>query len=185
VAKNSEHTLKLRSTTAEEFTSAISDDPADKFANTFIAKANMQGLWDKCIGLWDGDQLAGAIITTVSKRSPKVANLQLLHTFAAHRGKGVARILCEDSLERVKGQATYFRVSSEIPAIKFYEKIGFTFQGKQKSGCQLSIFRINNTFADSYYQLDDPVIYSAVHKKGKGGCVEVFLESPKGLEDFF
>ena len=32
--------------------------------------------------------------------------------------------------------------------------------------------------------MDDTVIYNAVHKKGKGGCVKVFAE-PKGLQDFF
>lgn len=173
--------MKLRKTSSEEFTSAITSDPADKFAKTFVAKANMQKQWDYCIGAWDGDTLLGAIITTISKRSPKVANLQLLHTFASHRGKGVGRILCDDSLMRAKESgASYYRVSAEPDAVAFYEKCGFQFLGKQKSGCQLSMFRINKTFIDSDYDISDTVIYNAVHKKGKGGCVQVFVE-PEGL----
>lgn len=177
--------MKLRKTSKEEFVSSITTDKADSFAKTFVAKANMQDQWDLCVGAWEGNQLLGAIITTVSKRSPRVANLQLLHTFSAHRGKGVGRILCEDSLSKVMGEAQYFRVSAEPDAVAFYEKIGFNFLGKQKSGCQLSMFRVNgSSFFDGEYDIEDPVIYNAVHKKGKGGCVEVFVEA-RGLSGFF
>ena len=178
--------MKLHKCTAEQFIAAITDDPADKFAKTFVAKANMQEQWDYCIGCWEDDQLLGAIITTISKREPKVANLQLLHTFSAHRGKGVGKILCEDSLKVAKeNRAKYFRVSAEPDAVQFYEKIGFTMLGKQKSNCQLSMFRINgDTFADGDYSLDNDAIYKAVHKKGKGGCVEVFVQSSSPLENF-
>lgn len=179
------NSMKLRKTTAEEFISAISDDPADKFAKTFVAKANMQDQWEYCIGLWEGNELAGAIITTHSKRLPKVANLQLLHTFAKHRRKGVAKILTEDSFKAAKEAGVkYYRVSCEVPAVPFYEKIGFVMLGEQKSKCQLTMCRINNTIEDSWYDIEDPVIYGAVHKKGKGGCVKVFLE-PEGLSNFF
>lgn len=178
--------MKLRSCSAEEFKAAITDDPADKFAKTFVAKANMQQQWDYCIGAWDGDTLLGAIITTISKRSPKVANLQLLHTFAEHRGNQVGRILCEESLRFARqNDALYFRVSAEPDAVKFYERIGFIMLGKQKSGCQLSMFRINgDSFCDGDYSLENRPIYEAVHKKGKGGCVEVFADEPLGLEEF-
>jgi hypothetical protein len=46
------------------------------------------------------------------------------------------------------------------------------------------MFRINNTFQDGYYDISDPTIFAAVNKKGKGGCVEVFVE-PEGLTEFF
>lgn len=169
--------MKLRKCTKAEFQAAISSDKADNFARTFIAKADMQEQWDYCWGAYtDDDELMAAIITTVSKRKPYVANLQLLHTFAKHRGKGAAKVLCEDSLRQVKKKgAQYFRVSSEIDAVGFYEKIGFKFWGKQKSGCQLSIFRIDgNTFAEGDYDYTDQMINNAIHKKGKGGCVEIF-----------
>lgn len=170
--------MKLRKTTKEEFEAAISEDKADNFAKTFVAKANMQDQWGFCIGAWDGDELMGAIITTISKRSPKVANLQLLHTFVKHRGKGVAKVLCEDALIQARGKgAMYFRVSAEPDAVGFYEKIGFKMLGEQKSKCQLSMFRIaGDLITDGEFDINDTTIYNAVHKKGKGGCVKVFEE---------
>jgi len=186
VAKRNVNIMMLRSVTAEQFSKAITEDPADKFAKTFVAKANMQEQWGYCVGAWDGDELMGAIITTVSKRKPHVANLQLLHTFAKHRRKGVAAKLCEDSLKYAKQfNAEYFRVSAEPDAVVFYERIGFKFLGRQKSGAQLSMFRIaGETFFDGEYDIEDPVIYKAVHKKGKGGCVDFFVEN-QGLTSFF
>ena len=170
--------MKLSKCSRDKFISSIDQsNPLDNFARTFVAKADMQEQWDYCIGAFDeNDELMGAIITTLSKRRPFVANLQLLHTFAKHRGKGAARVLCDDSLRNVKKKgALYFRVSSEIESIGFYEKIGFKFWGKQKSGCQLSIFRIDgNSFAEGDYDYHDSMINNAIHKKGKGGCVEIF-----------
>ena len=177
--------MKLRKTSREEFQSFISDDKADNFAKTFVAKANMQDQWEFCVGCWEDDELLGAIITTISKRSPKVANLQLLHTFVKARGKGVGRILCQQSLEFARENgAEYFRVSAEPDAVAFYERIGFRMLGEQKSKCQLSMFRINGKqFSEGLYDLEDSVIYNAVHRKGKGGCIKVFSE-PTGLERF-
>jgi len=168
--------MKLHRCTADKFINAITDDPADKFAKTFVSKANMQEQWDCCVGAWDNDNLMGAIITTVSKRSPKVANLQLLHTFNAYRGKGVGKKLCEQSIDyAIQNGSVYFRVSAEPDAVAFYEKIGFSMLGKQKSGCQLSMFKIGGrTIKEAIYNIDDPIISKAVYKKGKGGCVEIF-----------
>lgn len=178
--------MKLINTSREQFEGFITSDKGDRFAKTFVAKANMQEQWDRCIGCWEGDELLGAIITTISIRKPHVANLQLLHTFVKHRGRGVGKILCEDSLKlAIKQGAQYYRVSSEIPSIGFYKKIGFTFLGEQKSGCQLSIFRISgNHFVDGVYDMDDSIIYNAVHRKGKGGCIKIFVDEPRGLSDF-
>lgn len=169
--------MKLRETSRDEFVAHITDDKADSFAKTFVAKADMQKNWDRCIGCWDNGELMGAIITTRSKRIPYVFNLQLLHTFAKHRRKGVAKILTQDSLDRAQGIGTsYYRVSAEPGAVAFYQSMGFKFLGKQKSGCQLSMFKINgNDFKTGYYDINDEVIRKAVHKKGKGGCVEVFV----------
>ena len=168
--------MKLRETTREEFVSHISTDKADAFAKTFVAKADMQEIWNNCIGCWDTNELMGAIITTRSKRTPYVFNLQLLHTFAKHRRKGVARVLTQDSLDRAQGLGTsYYRVSAEPDAVPFYKSMGFQFLGMQKSGCSLSMFKINGkNCADGIYSLEDPKIRSAVYKKGKGGCVQVY-----------
>lgn len=168
--------MKLSSCSREQFVSAISSDEKDNFAKTFVAKADMQEQWQHCIGCWDGGELAGAIITTRSKRTPYIFNLQLLHTFAKHRRKGVARLLTQDSLDRAQGLGTsYYRVSSEPDAVAFYESMGFKFLGKQKSGCSLSIFKINGkNFTDGIYDINDSIINKAVHRKGKGGCVKIY-----------
>ena len=171
--------MMLRETSREEFVKHITEDKADAFAKTFVAKADMQDIWAYCIGCWETSadgELMGAIITTCSKKSPYTFNLQLLHTFAKHRRKGVARILTQNSLDRAQGLGTsYYRVSAEPDAVVFYESMGFKFLGKQKSGCSLSIFKINGkNFSDGFYDLSDPVIHAAVYKKGKGGCVLVY-----------
>ena len=168
--------LKLSKCSRADFVSAISTDKEDNFAKTFVAKADMQDQWDCCIGAFDGNELTAAIITTISKTKPHVANLQLLHTFVKHRGKGSARLLCEDSLKRARTNgATYFRVSSEKSAVGFYERLGFKFWGAQKSGCSLSVFRIaGNTFLEGDYDLSDTTINKAVNRKGKGGCTTLY-----------
>jgi len=178
--------LKLRNCTRTEFIASISSDKEDNFAKTFVAKADMQDQWGYCIGAFDNDKLTAAIITTISKTKPHVANLQLLHTFVKHRGKGSARLLCEDSLKRARANgATYFRVSSEKSAVGFYERLGFRFWGSQKSGCQLSIFRIGgDTYVEGDYDYSDTTINKAINRKGKGGCVTLFslAEDQKTLD---
>jgi predicted acetyltransferase len=167
--------LKLSKCSRDEFIKAISNEKADNFAKTFVAKADMQDQWNDCWGAYSIDgELMAAIITTISKRAPYVANLQLLHTFAKHRGQGAAKILCQDSLRLAKKKgAKYFRVSSEPESVGFYTKVGFKFWGKQKSGD---------------YDYTDQIINNAVHRKGKGGCVEIFdlatSQKPLNLEGF-
>ena len=138
--------MKFRKTSREEFFFALNsyNDPQDKFAKTFISKADYIHKWDQCIGCWDDeDNLMGAILTTVSKSKPYCANLQLLHTFARYRRKGVAKKLCEKSLEYSLDKGCFFfRVSSERDAVEFYRSIGFKFWGEQKSGTLLSLFKI-------------------------------------------
>jgi GNAT superfamily N-acetyltransferase len=158
----------------------------DRFARTFLSKADMlPDGWNSCWAvLNESGGVAGAFVLTFSKRTPRVANLQLLHTFSEHRGKGVARSLMEEAVRlAIAGGARYFRVSAEPDAVEFYKKIGFKFWGKQKSGCQLCMFRIENR--QPVYDINDAVINKAVYKKGKGGCVEVFeIDSIPKLDIF-
>ena len=167
--------MKLKKCTRDEFVNAITADKADSFAKTFVSKADMQKNWDKCLGAFtDEGELMGAIITTVGIREPKVANLQLLHTFVKHRRKGVAKALTEQSfVSAIVYGAVYFRVSAEPDAVAFYESIGFKFWGLQKSGCSLSVFKINGlTIADGIYDDNDPVVNKALYsgKKGSLAC---------------
>ncbi len=173
--------MKLRKCSREEFVNSISQDKADNFAKTFRAKADMQDLWGSCMGLWENEDLAGAIIVSYSKRTPIVANLQLLHTFAKHRRKGVARELCDWAFEECKlYSAKYLRVSAEKPAVPFYEAIGMTMLGEQKSGSQLSMCQIRGkSWNECNYDLSNDIIHKAVYKKGKGGCVKIFVDARK------
>jgi GNAT superfamily N-acetyltransferase len=169
------------------FVKHITDKKEDRFAKTFVAKADMQDIWDNCYGVFKEDVLLGSIITTISKTKPKTMNLQLLHTFHSSRGLGVGKTLCNWALEKaVESGVEYFRVSAEPDAVVFYEKCGFKFLGKQKSGSQLSLFRVNgNRFEDGDYDINDPFILKSVYRKGKGGCVEVFVKPvSSSLENF-
>ena len=183
--RNPENLLKYKSVTKDQFVASISKNKEDKFAKTFVAKCDMLDRWNEVVGLWEGDDLAGAILTTISQRKPYVANLQLLHTFHKHRKKGIAKLLCQYSLLDcyLRKGADYMRVSSEISAIPFYKKLGIQFVGKQKSGCLLAMFKLNaHRFEEIDYEVDS-VIYKAATRKGKGGCVELFAEY-KGLDIF-
>jgi len=168
--------MKLRKCTREEFVAAITEDKEDKFAKTFRAKADMQKNWDECLGAFtESNELMGAIITTVSKTNPKIANLQLLHTFAKHRRKGVAKKLTLESYdEAVKRGSVYFRVSAEPDAVVFYESIGFKFWGLQKSGSSLSIFKINGELNEGVYDDKDPTIKKALYSGRKGSLASSY-----------
>lgn len=186
VEQRNENIMKLATCKRDEFVNAITTDKGDGFAKTFVAKADMQDNWDKCIGAFTDDgELMGAIITTVGMREPKVANLQLLHTFVKHRRKGVAKILTERSfVSAIDDGAVYFRVSAEPDAVKFYESIGFTFWGVQKSGCSLSMFRINGSnIADGIYDDKDPVVSKALYS-GKKGSLACSYNQSNDLSEF-
>lgn len=175
------NTFQFRYIDRDLFVSQITSDKRDSFAKTFVAKADMQKQWNRCVGAFDdAGNLMGAIICTHSKRSPKIANLQLLHTFCKYRSLGVGKALCQYVMDdAVESDVEYFRVSAEKTAVDFYKKIGFKFWGKQKSGCSLSIFKItDNVIQNSIYDIEDKVINSAIYKKGKGGCVEIY-DSPQ------
>lgn len=169
--------MRFKFTTREEFISFITDRKEDKFAKTFVAKCDMLKKWDWVLGLWDEDELCGAILVTYSKRQPIVANLQLLHTFYKHRNKGIAKCLCDIALVNAcKLKVDYFRVSADPGAIKFYEKIGLMMLGEQKSKCQLSMFRITSPFFEENDYVIDSFIYKQMTRKGKGGCIKFFVE---------
>lgn len=158
-----------------QFFASITKSPEDKFAHTFVAKANAMHLWELMRGLpAEGNTLKGAIVVRVSQRSPRVANLQLLHTFAKYRRQGVGRLLVNDAFQRIQTEAEYFRVSSEPEAVPFYESLGFKFLGKQKSGCLVSMFKMNGPkISEGFYNLEDPVIKKALFSKQRGSIVEL------------
>lgn len=185
-------TSRIESCSRNQFLEAISvsDYKKDAFARTFRAKADAMDLWEHCSGLFlGGGVLAAAIVVRCSKRSPVVANLQLLHTFARFRRRGYAReLVVKEFLACAAFCVPYFRVSAEQEALPFYRSLGFKFWGRQKSGSELSIFRIApdteppTRFAEirsGIYDPEDLVIRAAVFSKRKGGVVELHEGGPK------
>lgn len=149
----------------------------DKFAWTFRAKAHAMKLWPHAMGVRnERDEVMAGIIVRINKTQP-VANLQLLHTFNAHRRKGLAKFLTEHEFDRCRGTVKYFRVSAEEDAVPFYRSLGFKFWGRQKSGSYLSMFRIvGETIAEGEYDPEDPLILKMRTTKARGGLVEHFPE---------
>lgn len=175
--------MQLKATNREKFISHLTSDKADRFARTFVAKCDMMEAWDRCVGAWYEDKLAGAIVVTISKKKPLTANLQLLHTFNEFRGKGVASRLCEYGLEYAfNNKAEYFRVSAELDAVVFYEKFGFKMVCRQKTA-ELSMFRLSSSNIRENDMIVDEHIWKQMNRKGKGGCIDCFVEY-KGV-DFF
>lgn len=163
----------------EDFIKSLTDLKEDRFARTFISKCDMIKAWNKCWGIWEDGKVVAAIVTTYSRYEPKVANLQLLHTFAKYRNRGYAKLLCEEALfSAIYYQCKYFRVSAEPQSVEFYKKIGFIFIGKQKK-CFLSMFSLTSTKIECNRPILDSVIEKAIYSKRKGGCVEVFGDAFK------
>lgn len=165
--------------TREHFIRSITDFKEDKFARTFVSKCDMMMKWHLVKGITVNDELCCAILTThsLNGRFPKIANLQLLHTFLQHRKKGYAKILCNEAVENAwTDDCNYFRVSAEPEAKAFYEAIGFKFIGKQKK-CYLSMFPLFSPKIEENKPVLDSVTEKAVYSKRKGGCVEIFPEA--------
>lgn len=160
------------------FIKSTSSLPEDKFArSSFVAKCDMLDRWEDVIGAFTEDgTLAGAILTTLSKRQPTVANLQLLHTFAAYRRKGVASALFNHSMAFSQEHARYFRVSSEPDAVQFYRACGLRFWGEQKSGTLLCMARIDDK-SRLVFDDCDPTIQAAVSSGRRGGVVNRYPQA--------
>jgi GNAT superfamily N-acetyltransferase len=153
---------------------------SDGFARVLVNKCDTYGLWDRTYGYFVNDKLVGVIVTTYSKRSPKTANLQLLFTYHIHRGNGYARDMVLKSIEQAyENGCEYYRISSEKKALPFYDKLGIKFFCEQKSGTQLSIFKVNDTIINEKdFELDEKM-EKMYFRKGKGGCVKVLGEYTK------
>lgn len=167
----------------DEFVDAtlFHDGKADRFARTFIAKCNMMDGWENVHGMFDDNgMLMGAILVTLGKQKPPCANLQLLHTFAEYRRRGVGKALCTWAHRWAREEgALYFRVSAEPDAVEFYRHIGFKFWGEQKSKAQLSIFRIGGeNIEDGKYNLDY-YIAKKIEPNGRKGSIVVPFDDPR------
>lgn len=137
-------------------------------------------LWSEdMVGVLDGDgSVKAAICTRLTKRGTIVCNLQLLHTFAAHRRQGLATALVLRQYERNYKQVwgRYFRVSSEHDAVGFYRSLGIKFWGLQKSGSYLCIHFVAGPHPSSgVYEMSD-WLKGQLHSGRRGSLVEAFSE---------
>lgn len=125
-------------------------------------------------------KLAAAVTMTISKREPKTANLQLIHTFSGFRRRGYAKALMESCLQSAYSLGCeYFRVSAEPESVAFYEALRYKFLGRQKGGCFLCMFKVGGpTVQDAIWVRDDHV-RKAIDSKRKGGVAEEFDEEGK------
>lgn len=177
MATKSGSSLRFDVVTREQFVATPLDLPADKFAKTFVAKADSMELWPFAEGEFAGDVLCSCIIVRLGLRYPVIANLQLLHTFAPFRRQGsAARLVQRAYAEARRNGAQYFRVSSEPEAVPFYLSQGFKFWGEQKSGSLLSMHKVAGPLQEGVYNPKDPVIAAAIFSKRKGGVVNMFEE---------
>jgi len=155
----------------------------DHFAQTFRAKADLMDLWPCVVGFFEIGEVLSAICIRNTRTYPIVANLQLLHTFAKHRRKGLARELVLNGYRSIRRQTVlglggpeYFRVSSEPDAAAFYRSLGLKFWGRQKSGSLLCIHRIRGDEPSTGEYKLDAFIESQLHSGRRGSLVETFSE---------
>ena len=145
-------------------------DKKNNFAKTFIAKCDARNLWKDVTFVTEGSFVVGAGCYTISKRLPKIANLQLLFTFAEHRGKGAGKYLFNWLLFLCMNAADYFRVSSEKSAVEFYKKEGLKFWGQQKSDTYLCFAKVNRDHViPSLEYVKDEVTLKNINKETRGG----------------
>lgn len=174
MAKKNVNTFTLKELNRDQALKIVDKFPDEPMFSTFVKKVTMFVIWPM-IGLWDGKDLAAVICWKFTKSKPKTASIQILYTFNRYRKMGCAKRLCQEFFRVAKANdAIYFRISSEIEAQEFYEKLGVTFVGTQKSGCLLTVGKLGRSFSSSTYDLKDPIIHKAVYRRGKGGCVSVF-----------
>ena len=106
-------------------------DEGDSFAKHFVARCDDDDLWDDVFGLFVDNVLVGSHVTVIED---DLANLKLLHVFPSQRGKDYGYRLLNHSFYYGNTYASYFKVTSEKEAVKFYEKAGYKICGKHNYG---------------------------------------------------
>ena len=77
----------------------------------------------------------GFAFITFTKREPKYCVLRHLVTLEEHRGQGVGSLLMEQMYsEMKKREYSILRFFADIPSTGFYEKLGYQWHGKSKTG---------------------------------------------------
>ena len=77
----------------------------------------------------------GFVFLTFTKRNPKYCVLRHIVTLEEFRGQGIGTRLMEMMYEEMKKREyTVIRFFADIPSVGFYEKLGYSWHGKSKTG---------------------------------------------------
>ena len=160
--------LTLRKISKEEFQSSQGSEPKEgnSFSKYFVSQATYNKQWDYCYGCFEGDKLLGAIVFTITKRKPVTLNIQLLFVFEAYRKRGVGARLVKEAWDTALEKTEYIRVSARPEAKGFYERQGFHFWGTQRSGCWISMGRVEGDKVE--FDLSDPNIHKKLVCNARG-----------------
>lgn len=96
----------------------------DAFAYKFGAVAEVDNLWGefRCTYTYENELVGGYIQT----HRDGLANFKLLHVFSKFRGRNYGRMLVNDAFYTARQYGCkYWKCTSELFALRFYEKLGF------------------------------------------------------------
>lgn len=101
---------------------------------------NKECQWDKPNALikpfYKDGTLAGIYFLTYTQRAPQHATLRHITVFEPFRGCGLASVMLNDIFTEIMNHPTCdrLRMMSDKKAVQFYEKNGFHWLGKSKTG---------------------------------------------------
>lgn len=127
------------------------DEPGDSYASVFANKADTDNLWNNAVGLYVDDVMVGGYVSVVEN---SITNFKLLHVFSRFRGNDYGTELLMHSFNKGKKESDYFKVTSEMTALKFYDRLGFKFWGEHDYGPCYLILGKYNAYGTLTYTLD-------------------------------
>jgi ribosomal protein S18 acetylase RimI-like enzyme len=124
---------------------ALQDDP-HAFGSTYAMESQLTDAdWNKRVESWNGERGAGFLAMDrdtacgiagafLDQNDPTRAQLISMWTSATHRQRGVGRLLVNEVLAWARGRNArvllLMVVSNNEPAMRFYERLGFTRTGR-------------------------------------------------------
>lgn len=86
----------------------------------------------------------GFAFITFTKRNPKYCCLRHIVTLEEYRGEGIGSKLMNEIYKEINNRGyTNLRLFADKPSVGFYEKLGFKWLGKSKTGLSYTYTNIN------------------------------------------